>query len=84
MATARGGSKPNGGNGRPVTLVRIVVVRNKAVQPPYALPVTKPYSTMRPDAIPIKLKRTWIWRNKSVGIPKVIAASSKFGWITTP
>jgi len=40
--TARGGSKPNGGNGNPVTLVRIAVARNKAIQALSVLPSNKP------------------------------------------
>ncbi len=40
--TARGGSKSNGGSGKPVTPVRTVVARNKAVQKAIDLPVSVP------------------------------------------
>jgi hypothetical protein len=50
--------------GNPVTLVKIVVARNAAVQPGNAIPLNRPYKTMRPDRIPIKLRATWISRNR--------------------
>lgn len=43
--TTRGGSKTNGGNRKPVMLVKIVVARNNAVQPPNDLPTNRPYKT---------------------------------------
>src|SRR5215469_18718242 len=76
IPTARGGSKPNGGSGKPVTLVRIVVTRNTAVQPPNGCPVTRPYIISRPAARPIRLSVTWICRNRSVGIPQVTIRTS--------
>jgi hypothetical protein len=36
------------------------VARNNAVQPPNNLPVTSPYKTTRPDAMPIRLMKTRI------------------------
>src|SRR5271154_4049043 len=73
---ARGGSKPNGARGNPVTLVRIVVARNIAVQPRDAVPLNRPYITKSPVTMPIRLNATWISRNRSVGIPQVMTTSS--------
>jgi len=38
----RGGSKPNGGNGKPVMLVRIRVARNNTVKAANAFPLSQP------------------------------------------
>jgi hypothetical protein len=46
---------------KPVTLVKIVVARNNAVQPPNNLSTNRPYKTTTPERIPIKLKTTWSW-----------------------
>src|SRR5215468_5834348 len=56
--------------------VRIVVTRNTAVHAPSGLSVNRPYNTRRPDAIPMRLRMTWICRNVSVGIPQVMTAST--------
>src|SRR5215510_10421172 len=74
IPTMRAGVRPNGASGKPVTPVRIVVTRKVAVQAGSGLPASRPYSTIKPDAIPIRLRMTWICRNVSVGIPQVISA----------
>ena len=58
MPTARGGSKPNGARGKPVTLVKMATMKNKAVQAPKACPVNRPYSTISPTTISTRLTRT--------------------------
>src|SRR5262249_23647685 len=79
MPTARGGSKPNGGSGKPVTLVRTVVARNRPVHPRSSLPASNPYRATRPDAMPTRLRMTWICKNVLVGIPQVIVLDSPLG-----
>src|ERR1700724_3980067 len=76
MPTMRGGSRPNGGSGNAVTLVRTVVARKSAVQPDSSLPPTRATRTISPDAMPIRLTTTWILRNTSVGMPQVILCPS--------
>src|SRR2546430_8461120 len=46
-------------------LVRIVVARNSTVQRPNGRPLSRPYTTMTPDTIPIRLMMTWITSNAS-------------------
>jgi hypothetical protein len=58
--TARGGSKPNGAKGKPERLVKIVVARKTAFQPPESRWVIRPYNTTKPARIPIRLTATWI------------------------
>jgi len=47
-----------GGNMKPVTLVRIVVVRNTPVQPDNRRPLTKPPMTTKPVAMATRLITT--------------------------
>src|SRR5579864_5438732 len=50
--------RPRNGKRNPVTLVNTVLVRKVAVQPSSRFAVKNPYTTIRPEAIPIKLIAT--------------------------
>jgi hypothetical protein len=58
MPTIRGGSRPNGGRGKPVMLVRMIVRKNSAVQPSQILLLIQPQSAIRPAvAVSPKISR---------------------------
>src|SRR5262245_11179361 len=52
------------------------MARNSAVQVADGRPVSRPYRTTRPAAMPIRLMTTWICRNRLVGIPQVMTRCS--------
>src|ERR1700730_11714150 len=52
------GNSLSNGNRNPVTVVKIVVTRNSAVQPGITLEPRSPYKTTRPETIPIRLMMT--------------------------
>ena len=58
MPTAWAGVKPWNGKPNPVKLVATVVVRNVAVQPSSRLRASRPYITISPERMPIKLSAT--------------------------
>src|ERR1700761_8137850 len=53
--TARWGSKRNGGNGKPVRLVGIVVARKTAMAVVKFRFIKRPYNIARPERIPTRL-----------------------------
>jgi len=66
------GRKVLDGKEESVTLVKTVVERKIAVQPPSRLPLSIPKTTMRPETIPTKLISTCTKVNVDVVIPRII------------
>jgi hypothetical protein len=60
-----------------VTLVKMVVTRNMAVHALSDRPVKRPYKTMKPDTIPIRLNATWIC---SIGFSSLDSGSVAEPW----
>jgi hypothetical protein len=61
------------GKRNPVTLVSTVLVRKVAVQPSSRFAVKNPYTTIRPEAIPIKLMATCT--NVNIASPRLMVSS---------
>jgi hypothetical protein len=57
---------------KPVTLVRTVVARNKAVQPDENVPRNMPIRTTRPAAMPIRLMIVCTVVNVEIDMPKIM------------
>jgi hypothetical protein len=64
--------KPAAGNKNPVTLVKIVVARKRAVQPLILCELNMPYKTMRPDMIPIRLIATCSSVKLCIDMPRIM------------
>src|SRR5882724_7463153 len=69
------GSNLSNGNRNPVALVRIVVIKNSAVQPGIILEPSSPDKTTRPEPTPIRLMMTCSIVKVDRLIPKIMARS---------
>jgi hypothetical protein len=64
------------GNPNPVTLVKIVLIRNTMVPTRDRVPVRKPNITTKPETIPIRLSTTCTAVNVASVMPQTTVSSS--------
>ena len=78
------GSRCSTGKPNPVTLVSTVVHRKRVVHPSRRTPDIIPNTTIKPEAMPIRLITTCSRVNASSVIPRVMVDLVSFSWSEGP